>query len=86
MNLDIRIPMGLMFAILGVVLTVYGAISHADTELYKKSLGVNINFWWGLVMLAFALVMLGLAWRAGKKVPATRAAKTEERQTPGAGH
>jgi hypothetical protein len=65
MGLDIRIPMGLMFAILGAIITVYGLVS--DSGIYQRhSLGININLAWGLVMLAFAAFMLLLARRAHK--------------------
>jgi hypothetical protein len=63
MNLDIRIPTGLLFSIIGVILIVYGAFTRGS-EMYQKSLGININFWWGLALVAFGLVMLALAWRA----------------------
>lgn len=62
MGLDIRVPMGVMFGILGVIIAVYGVAS--SPEIYKQhSLGINVNLWWGLVMIAFSLAMLGLAWR-----------------------
>jgi hypothetical protein len=68
MGLDIRIPMGLMFAILGAIVTVYGIITQfTNKAMYDKSLGINLNLWWGLVILAFGLIMLLLAWRAGSK-------------------
>lgn len=62
MNLDIRMPIGLMFAIFGLLLTGYGILS--SKEIYQRSLGVNVNLWWGMVLLAFGLAMLGLAGRA----------------------
>lgn len=62
MKLDLRLPIGLMFAIFGAMLTVYGLAS--DAAVYQRSLGVNVNLWWGLVLLAFGLVMLGFAIRA----------------------
>lgn len=65
MKLDIRLPMGLMFAILGLVLTVYGLMS--DRSIYQRSLGINVNLWWGLVLLAFGLAMLALAASARKR-------------------
>lgn len=65
MNLDIRIPIGLMFGIIGMVLVIFGMISNS--EIYSRSLGININFWWGLVMLIFSAVMLIMAWRKIKK-------------------
>jgi len=62
MKLDVRMPIGLMFTIIGAILTVYGLVS-SDT-IYERSLGINVNLWWGLVLLAFGLVMLGFAIRA----------------------
>jgi len=64
MKLDLRLPMGLLFTILGVLLTGFGLVS--DDAIYARSLGINVNLWWGLVLVAFGLVMLGLA-RAGRK-------------------
>ncbi len=59
-ELDLRLPMGLLFTVLGLVLAVYGLI--ADSAIYKRSLGVNINFGWGVVMLLFGVLMLVLYW------------------------
>jgi hypothetical protein len=61
MGLDIRLPMGLMFTILGLLLTLFGLF--ADGSIYRRSLGINVNLWWGLVMLAFGVVMLVLGRR-----------------------
>jgi hypothetical protein len=61
MGLDIRIPIGLMFALLGILLTGYGAVS--DRAIYARSLGINVNLSWGLALLAFGIVMLVLARR-----------------------
>ena len=62
MNLDLRLPIGLMFSAFGVMLTGYGIVS--DDAIYARSLGVNVNLWWGLVLLGFGLVMLGLVARS----------------------
>lgn len=56
MGLDIRIPIGLMFTILGVVLVGAGLVM--DSSIYKRSLGINVNLWWGLVLTVFGAVML----------------------------
>ena len=61
MHLDIRLPMGLMFAIIGAILLIYGLATASDPSLYNPSLGINVNLWWGLVMLLFGGVMLFLA-------------------------
>ena len=55
MQLDIRLPIGLMFALLGGLLTVFGLV--ADQSTLQNSLGINVNLWWGLVMLVFGIVM-----------------------------
>lgn len=56
--LDIRIPIGLLFTVLGVLVTAYGIITNSDTELYTKSFQYNVNLWSGLLMLVFGVVML----------------------------
>jgi hypothetical protein len=56
MTLDLRLPIGLLFGLLGLLLAVYGAVS--DRGLYAASLGINVNLWWGLVMLVFGALML----------------------------
>lgn len=66
MGLDIRLPIGLMFSILGLMLAIFGLVG--DKTIYKHSLGININLWWGLVMLVFGLVMLALGRRAFQSV------------------
>jgi hypothetical protein len=70
MKLDLRIPIGLMFTIVGVMLAVFGLMS--DNAIYARSLGINVNLWWGLVLLAFGLVMLGLAMRASRRLSGRR--------------
>ena len=63
MNLDVRLPIGLMFSVFGVLLAVFGLIS--DPKIYAEhSLGINVNLDWGLVLLVFGLTMLVLALRA----------------------
>lgn len=61
MGLDIRLPIGLMFTLFGLLLVVYGAVS--DKSLYQRSLGINVNLWWGVVLLIFGVVMLVLGRR-----------------------
>jgi len=56
--MDIRIPIGLLFAILGFILFAFGLYSLNDTELYARSLGRNINLWTGVAMLVFGGLML----------------------------
>ena len=68
MHLDVRIPIGLLFVVFGAILAIFGLLS--DPAIYQShSLGININFAWGLVQIAFGAVMLWLAFR-GKKAKA----------------
>ena len=64
MNFDLRLPLGLMFGIFGIVLTILGLT--IDPAIYARSLGINVNLIWGLVMLAFGITMLGLVLRRMK--------------------
>ena len=59
MRLDIRLPIGALFTLLGVFLAGFGATG--DRAIYQRSLGINVNLGWGLVLLAFGLTMLALA-------------------------
>lgn len=61
MGLDIRLPIGLLFAVLGLLLLGYGAIS--DPAIYQRSLGININLGWGAVLEVFGLTM----WFFGRR-------------------
>jgi protein-S-isoprenylcysteine O-methyltransferase Ste14 len=63
---DIRIPIGLMFTVVGIIISVFGFFTMSNTEMYHKSLGINVNIIMGLLMLIFGLVMLYFAWRKKK--------------------
>ena len=62
--MDIRFPLGLMFAVVGALLAGFGVMTMSSPMYAKHSLGVNVNLWSGLGMLAFGLAMLWLARRA----------------------
>jgi hypothetical protein len=57
MGLDIRIPLGLIFLIIGGLMSVFGFFTRHSATVYEKSLGVNLNLTWGLLMFAFGLIM-----------------------------
>ena len=59
MTLDLRLPIGLMFGLFGAMLTIYGAVS--DASIYDRSLGINVNLIWGIVLLVFGAAMPLLA-------------------------
>jgi hypothetical protein len=54
MGLDVRLPLGLMFATLGLLLIGYGVLA-ADMA------GARMNVVWGFVLLAVGALMLWLA-------------------------
>jgi hypothetical protein len=62
MGLDVRVPIGIMFLFVGLLLTIYGAVR----PLASQSVGININFSWGIVLLLFGAVMLLLGRRGMK--------------------
>jgi hypothetical protein len=55
---DLRLPLGLLLAFYGVILMVNGAIAGTLVT------GVNVNLWWGAVLLVFGAGMVFLARRA----------------------
>ena len=59
--IDIKIPVGLMFTILGITLTIYGLTTMDNMELYQKAMGINMNIWSGCGMLLFGIFMLILS-------------------------
>jgi hypothetical protein len=65
MGFDIRVPLGVMFALIGALLAGYGLVS--DPAMNQPSLGININLWWGLTLLVLAAALLSLAWRARRR-------------------
>ncbi len=58
MGLDIKVPIGLMFTILGLLLTIFGLATAGNAEMYQRSLDININLWTGAAMLVIGIVML----------------------------
>ena len=64
MGLDIRLPIGLLFTTLGLILAAFGLASAKS--IYERSLGFNVNLEWGLVLLIFGVLMLVLSRRVTK--------------------
>jgi hypothetical protein len=65
--MDLRLPIGGLFVVLGVILGGYGVMTNGNTAMYERSAGVNINLVWGAVMLAFGALFLVLAQRAARR-------------------
>ncbi len=66
-SLDLRLPIGGLFTVLGIMLIGYGLATAGNTAMYERSLGININIWWGVVMLATGGIFLWLAKRGAAR-------------------
>jgi hypothetical protein len=62
MGLDIRIPLGLIFLITGGIMSLYGLFTRSSA-IYERSMGINLNLGWGLVMFVFGLIMFAVGRR-----------------------
>jgi hypothetical protein len=81
MGLDIRWPIGLMFTLIGALLVLCGVVTGSNPEMYKRSLDININLYWGLLLLAFGTTMLTLAWRGSKQSDGDNGAKPSSKSS-----
>ena len=62
---DLRIPLGYLFVILGILLLIAGLTGSVGAN--RPSLGININAIWGTIMIAFGLLCLVLATREARQ-------------------
>jgi hypothetical protein len=66
MGMDIRIPLGLVFLIIGGLMTIYGITTHGS-PIYGRSLGIDLNLVWGAIMFVFGGVMYLIGRRGSTK-------------------
>ena len=66
MDLDLRIPMGLLFTLVGAIMSVFGFITRGS-DIYQRSDGMNINLIWGVIMLIFGITTYLLGRRSDKR-------------------
>ena len=66
-SMDLRYPIGGLFVVLGVLLAGFGLATAANTAMYERSAAVNVNLYWGVVMLVFGIGFLALATRAARR-------------------
>ncbi|NBO86728.1 MAG: hypothetical protein EBW82_00525 [Verrucomicrobia bacterium] len=59
MNFDLRLPLGLIFTLYGIILVGTGLLS--SPEMIRQTLGQNVTLTWGFVQLLFGLTMLFLS-------------------------
>jgi uncharacterized membrane protein HdeD (DUF308 family) len=63
MQTDIRFPIGLLFTIVGILITLYGIVTRG-AAMYERSLGININLWSGICLTIFGVLMLVMAFKS----------------------
>ena len=84
--MDIRLPVGAIFAIYGLLLTLYGLMS-GDVEARHMLMGLHVNIVAGMGMLIFGGCFLYLARkgtptvRSSSASPEGRAIENRERRT-----
>jgi len=62
---DLRFPLGYLFVTLGLLLIIAGLTAAPGAN--ARSLGIDINFIWGGVMIGFGLLCLLLAGREARR-------------------
>jgi hypothetical protein len=63
MMFDARIPMGMLFTLTGTILGAFGLATRGNAAMYAKSLGIDVNLWWGMALLVFGIVVLAMGRR-----------------------
>ena len=66
--MDLRLPIGIFFLLVGIIMTAYGVVSPHDIPNITEK--VNINLYWGIVLLVFGAPMAVFGWRAEAKAKA----------------
>jgi hypothetical protein len=79
LGIDVRLPIGGLFTALGLLVGGYGLATAGDAAHYTRSLGTNLNLWWGAVMLVFGIVLLTVARAHARRPSGVHLAET----TPG---
>jgi hypothetical protein len=57
--MDLRVPVGIMFLIMGIILAAYGW--WAPHDVAPRDLGLRVNLVWGCCLAIFGLAMVGSA-------------------------
>jgi hypothetical protein len=86
MGFDIRMPIGMLFTLFGILLIGYGAATNGSAMYAEHSLGVNMNLWWGIALLCFGIVMLTLTRLRGKQGPGGTTGKQGAPERPATRH
>jgi hypothetical protein len=79
-DLDVRLPIGGLFTVLGFMLAAYGLVVGSGSASLSATRSTNVNLWWGLVMLVFGLLLLFGSFLARRRLVAQPAMETPEGQ------
>lgn len=79
--IDIRWPIGALFAAMGITLTIYGAVHPSFGPVVP--LRINLDVWWGLVLVVFGGLMMWGARRADRRAAGQLPEAPDEGQTTG---
>jgi Na+/H+ antiporter NhaD/arsenite permease-like protein len=60
--MDLRLPIGIFFVLVGCIMVGYGIISPHDIPNISEP--ININLYWGILLLIFGLPMAVFGWKA----------------------
>ncbi len=77
--LAIGFYIGAVVLIFGTILVLYGLLGPSG-QTYK-SLGININLWWGLIMVFFGCVILGMSYASPRRRALRDAARGNNRNS-----
>jgi hypothetical protein len=58
--IDLRLPVGIFFFIVGVILTITG-LTH---PVHTSALSFSLNLGWGIILLIFGALMTVFGWIA----------------------
>ena len=64
--LDLRVPSGWFFTVLGIILLGMGVFAPETRAALTEA---NVNLYCGAAMTAFGAFLLLMAWRAGRSHP-----------------
>lgn len=76
---DPRISMGMLFTLVGTILTAFGLSTRTNVDVYVRSLGIDANLWWGLVLMVFGIAVLILGRRGQARLDKENNLKTEKK-------
>jgi hypothetical protein len=77
-HVDPRIAVGMFFALTGTILSAFGLSTRDRVDVYARSLGIDANLWWGLVLLVFGIVMLAFGRRGQARMEKDHAVAAEK--------